>query len=121
MSPICKSRQTFGVVELMHSERRDVPLADVCSATNRVAYSITSSARGEECRRYVEAKCFRGPEVDHKLKFGCLYHWQVRRLGSLQRSAQRTHLAGEHIGNIGSVADQATRFGIFMHRIYCRN
>ena len=50
---------------------------------------------GKQRRRYLQAKCSRGSEVDHELKFRRLYHWQVARLGSLENPPNVDALAGE--------------------------
>src|SRR6516225_944833 len=34
---------------------------------------------GKQGSRYLQPKCFRGPKVDHELKFRRLHHWQVCR------------------------------------------
>jgi hypothetical protein len=46
----------------------DGPKADSCTAAKSVLFDHLVGA-GEECRRYLQANCFRGPEVDHQLKF----------------------------------------------------
>src|SRR6516164_5119553 len=99
---------------------RFVPKADKVRRSKRGLFDHLVGA-GKQCRRYLQAKCFRGPEVDHELKFRRLYHWQVRRLGSLENPPNVDPLLAKRIRNVSSVTDEATGLGIVTYRIYRGN
>jgi hypothetical protein len=72
------------------------------------AYSITSSARGEQRGRHFEAKRLRSLEVDHKLIRGRRLHRKVGRLLTLENAIDVAGRAPMRVDGISPVGDQAS-------------
>jgi hypothetical protein len=70
------------------------------------AYSITSSARGEDQRRDSEAERPGGLEVDDEIECGRLLNRKISRLSSLQDAVDIASGAAKDVEDAGAVGDE---------------